>query len=94
MIRRLEGETPAFVLDTERTTYLFRILPSGHPEGVYEAFANIYRAWIGALLKKVNGQPFAEGDCDFPTVEDGLNGVKFIHACVESSKRDAAWVEV
>ena len=72
----------------------FNLLPSGHPEGVYEAFANIYRAWIGALLKKVNGEPFAEGDCDFPTVEDGLNGVKFIHACVESSKKDAAWVEV
>ena len=72
----------------------FNLLPSGHPEGVYEAFANIYRAWIGALLKKINGQPFAEGDCDFPTVEDGLNGVKFIHACVESGKRDAAWVEV
>lgn len=72
----------------------FNLLPSGHPEGVYEAFANIYRAWIGALLKKVNGQPFAAGDCDFPTLEDGLNGVKFIHACVESSKNDAAWVTI
>ena len=72
----------------------FNLLPSGHPEGVYEAFANIYRAWIGALLKKVNGEPFAAGDCDFPTLEDGLNGVKFIHACVESSKNDAAWVAI
>lgn len=72
----------------------FNLLPSGHPEGVYEAFANIYRAWIGALLKKVNGQPFAAGDCDFPTVEDGLNGVRFIHACVESGRKDAAWVEL
>ena len=72
----------------------FNFLPSGHPEGVYEAFANIYRAWIGALLKKANGEPLAEGDCDFPTVDDGLNGVKFIHACVESGKKDAAWVEI
>ena len=23
-------------------------IPSGHPEGLYEAFANIYRAWISA----------------------------------------------
>ena len=72
----------------------FSRIPSGHPEGLYEAFANIYRAWIDAVLKKANGEPFAEGDCDFPTLEDGIAGVRFIRACVESGKRDAAWVEV
>ena len=72
----------------------FSRLPSGHPEGVYEAFANIYRAWTGALLKRANGEPLTEADLDFPTLEDGLNGVKFIHACVESGRQDAAWVAV
>ena len=70
----------------------FSRLPSGHPEGVYEAFASIYKAWIGAVIKKVNGE--AQGENDYPTLEDGIDGVRFIHACVESGRRDAAWVTV
>lgn len=35
MIRQLKGERPAFILDTERTTYAFRILPTGQPEHLY-----------------------------------------------------------
>ena len=35
MIRRLDGERPAFVLDTENTTYAFSVSPSGHPEHLY-----------------------------------------------------------
>ena len=69
-------------------------IPSGHPEGLYEAFANIYRAWINAVLNKANGEPVAAEDLDFPTLSDGIAGVRFIHACVESGKRDAAWVEL
>ena len=69
-------------------------LPAGHPEGLYEAFANIYKVWIGAILKLSNGETLTEKDCDFPTVDDGIEGVKFLHAAVESSRRDAAWVEV
>ena len=72
----------------------FSRLPSGHPEGLYVAFANIYKAFIGAILKTANGEPLTDADRDFPTLEDGLHGVRFIHACVESSARDAAWVEV
>ena len=69
-------------------------LPSGHPEGLYEAFANIYKCYISAVLKKVNGEAPDEGDLDFPTVDDGIAGVKFVHACVESSKNNAGWVEI
>lgn len=35
MIRKLNGERPAFVLDTERTTYVFALSPSGHLEHLY-----------------------------------------------------------
>ena len=35
MIRILDGERPAFVLDTANTTYAFMITPSGHPEHIY-----------------------------------------------------------
>ena len=30
----------------------------------------------------------------FPTVEDGVNGVKFIHACVKSNAAGSVWVDV
>ncbi len=69
-------------------------IPSGHPEGLYVAFANIYKCFISAVLKKVNGEVLTEGDLDFPTVDDGIAGVKFIKACVESSKNNAGWVEL
>ena len=78
---------------SERSKEMNR-LPSGHPEGLYEAFANIYTCYISTILKKVNGEEPAEGDLDFPTVDDGIAGVKFIHACVESSKNNAVWVEI
>lgn len=72
----------------------FSRIPAGHPEGLYEAFANMYRSWNNAILKLVNGEKLSEKDLDFPNVSDGIAGVKFIHAAVESSKKDAAWVEI
>ena len=35
MIKRTDGERPAFLLDTEKTSYAFRIMPSGHPEHLH-----------------------------------------------------------
>ena len=69
-------------------------IPSGHPEGLYVAFANIYKCFISTLLKTINGEAVDEGDLDFPTVEDGIAGVRFVHACVKSSSAGAVWVEV
>ena len=69
-------------------------IPAGHPEGLYEAFANMYKAWHSAILAKINGETPDQTACDFPTIEDGIEGVKFIHAAVKSSQNDAAWVEL
>ena len=78
---------------TGRAVELNRI-PSGHPEGLIVAFANIYKTYMNTLLKKINGQEILEEDLDFPTVSDGVEGVKFIHSVVESSKNNAKWVEL
>ncbi|MDR0819176.1 MAG: Gfo/Idh/MocA family oxidoreductase [Oscillospiraceae bacterium] len=64
-------------------------LPAGH-NGVSSAFANIYAAYIDALQARKSGAS-AEG-YDFPTVTDGVSGMKFLHAAIESASRDAAWV--
>ncbi|MGE5508539.1 MAG: Gfo/Idh/MocA family protein [Chitinophagales bacterium] len=69
-------------------------IPTGHPEGYFEAFANIYSAYAGALLKKRAGEALSEADLDFPTAEDGLSGVKFINRAVESARKGSVWVDV
>lgn len=68
--------------------------PSGHPEGYYIAFANVYKNIITTLLKIKNKQPLTKEDLDFPTVEDGLSGVKFVRAVIESSKKDSKWINI
>ncbi|MEG0035843.1 MAG: Gfo/Idh/MocA family oxidoreductase [Oscillospiraceae bacterium] len=67
-------------------------IPVGHPEGLYVAFANFYKNYISALIDKKAGRDVS--DYDFTGVEDGLSGVKFIHAVVNSAKNNSAWVEL
>lgn len=69
-------------------------IPSGHPEGYYVAFANTYRNILNAVAKKKTGEKLTDKDLDFPKVTDGVNGVKFVHAVIESSKSDGAWVSL
>lgn len=78
---------------TEKAHAAARI-PSGHPEGYYVAFANTYRNILNAVAKKKAGEQLTADDLDFPKVSDGVNGVKFVHAVIESSKKDGAWVSL
>ncbi len=68
--------------------------PPGHPEGYLEGFANIYSeaaAAIRAMRRKGGKVP---KDVIFPTVRDGLAGLRFIDACQKSSKKNAAWTRL
>lgn len=69
-------------------------IPSGHPEGYYEAFANIYTAFAKALWKKMQGEELTAEDLDFPDAFAGLAGVKFINKCVDSSKAGTVWIDL
>lgn len=72
----------------------FTRLPFGHPEAFIEAFANVYLAAAEAISDHLAGTyPRAEG-YDFPTVDDGVEGMAFIEAAVASSKANAAWKPV
>lgn len=69
-------------------------LPFGHPEAFIEAFANVYLAAGEAITDAINGNyPRADG-YDFPTVDDGVEGMAFIAAAVASSNANAAWTPV
>lgn len=71
----------------------FSRIPAGHPEGYFEAFANIYSAYINALRAHLAGQPVSAEAFDYPDVEEGLRGVRFIEKCVQSSGEGARWVD-
>jgi predicted dehydrogenase len=69
-------------------------VPSGHPEGYLEGFANIYQEAARAIraARKKGGKP--PKDVIFPTVHDGVEGVAFVEACVRSSKKNGAWTKL
>ncbi|MBV19687.1 MAG: oxidoreductase [Cytophagia bacterium] len=64
--------------------------PSGHPEGFIEAFANIYRNFSYSVNNYHNSQK-DNPLYDYPTVEAGYRGMKFIDAVIESSK-SSSWI--
>lgn len=68
-------------------------LPSGHPEGLFEAFANLYSIYLDSLNKKKAGLSLTPADLDFPGIGDGIRGVRFIEKCVESSKKGVVWIK-
>jgi len=69
-------------------------LPFGHPEGFIEAFANVYLAAAEAIAHALSGvYPRPEG-YDFPTIDDGVEGMAFIDAAVRSSQANAAWTKL
>lgn len=76
----------------ERGDSLVRV-PAGHPEGYFEAFANIYKTFTDALRKTLNGEKLTDADRDFPSVDDGIQGVRFVTRVVESSQKQSAWVK-
>jgi len=64
------------------------VMPSGHPEGIYEAFGNIYRG----AAKAIRGEEYFDGE--FPTIYDGVRGMKFIESAVKSNKEGNIWVNL
>ena len=64
----------------------------GHPEGYLEAFANIYSDIADAVLARRDGVEADPLAYLFPTVEDGVLGVKFIDAAVASHQQDGRWI--
>lgn len=66
--------------------------PAGHPEGYLEAFANIYRNFAMAVRAKKEGLPHDGEVYDYPGIEEGIRGMKFIEAVVKSSKQGSKWL--
>ena len=67
-------------------------IPAGHPEGYLEAFGNLYRETFRAIRAEVSGKKLPT-DLDYPTIDDGIEGMAFIETVVKSSKLGAKWVK-
>lgn len=67
---------------------------SFHPEGYLEEFANIYYNAAQAIRCIESGGTPSELDLDFPNVNDGVRGMAFVQACLESSRNNAAWTDI
>jgi hypothetical protein len=63
-------------------------LPAGHPEGIFDAMGNIYMG----LAKAIRNEPYKQGS--FPTIEDGVRGMKYIYAAVSSSGEGNKWKSI
>ncbi len=83
MTRRIDGTLSPEAEHASR-------LVIGHPEGFFEAFANLYRDAADAIVARRTGTAVNPLSMDFPTVLDGAKGMKFIAASVESS-RSGRW---
>ena len=74
------------------TAKKFTRIPAGHPEGYLEAFANIYQEAFRAIRAEVAGKKMPS-DLEFPTIDDGVEGMAFIDTVVKSSARGAKWLK-
>ncbi len=68
-------------------------VPSGHPEGYLEGFANIYSEIARAIRAARNDDP-VDPAVVYPTVDDGIKGMEFVEAAVKSSSKGAVWVKL
>jgi predicted dehydrogenase len=69
-------------------------LPAGHPEGYLESFAQLYSDLSEQIIAKQEGRQPQPESLLVPGVSDGVDGVRFINAVLESSRRNSAWTVV
>lgn len=69
-------------------------IPSGHPEGYLEGFANIYTEAADAIRAAQSGASREMAMGLLPGITEGMAGMAFINACVTSSAQNAAWVSL
>ena len=67
-------------------------LPAGHPEGFIEAFANVYGGVVADIRARASGAASDPLAADYPRVEDGARGVRFIERTVASSRSEVKWM--
>lgn len=68
-------------------------VPAGHPEGLLESFANIYRNFASTVSAKREGLTPTPEMLDFPNVDDGVRGMAFIANVVRNNEGTEKWTK-
>lgn len=68
-------------------------VPAGHPEGLLESFANIYRNFAATVSAKNEGRTPTPEEQDFPNVYDGVRGMAFIDTVVKNNDSNEKWTK-
>jgi hypothetical protein len=74
----------------EEANRLSRV-PAGHPEGYLEGFANLYVDIAVAIHAIEDGADVHSVQGLIPSIDDGVEGMKFITAVLASSAHDGVW---
>ena len=64
-------------------------IPSGHPEGFIEGFANIYSDTADLIIARKSN---TKTESLVPTINDGVRGMQFIETAVKSSNSGGVWL--
>ncbi len=69
------------------------LLPMGHPEGLIEAFANIYRDFGKAMRARFDDSAAQLSDL-VPGIDEGVRSMAFVERAVVSSRNREGWVKL
>jgi predicted dehydrogenase len=69
-------------------------VPSGHPEGYLEAFAQLYADLAEQITAKIERRAPNPESLLVPTVQDGVDEMRFMNAVLESSWNGSAWTKI
>ena len=69
-------------------------IPAGHPEGYLEAFAQLYADLAEQITARIENRAPDPMSLLVPDIADGVAGMRFIEGVLESSRRNAAWVQL
>jgi len=67
-------------------------VPCGHHEDFFEALANLHGT-MERLVRRRNGEAAPE-PFDHPGVSEGVAGMRFVRAAVESSRNQGSWTDL
>ncbi len=66
---------------------------AGHPEGLFEAWANIYDRFAQAMEAAEQGDARRLAEIRYPDIEAGVHGVRWVASCVRSADAGGVWVD-
>jgi predicted dehydrogenase len=69
-------------------------VPAGHPEGYLEGFAQLYADFAEQITARIENRAPDPASLLVPTVQDGLQGMRFIAAALESHHRGGVWTRL